>query len=953
MNRFTTLFLASISALCSSMAGPVGDLRFVDTSIPLVERSIRNLAVGDLQSLVLATNKVGGAAFSLGRGAGLRFEMTATGPIGITSPRGLAGSASEFFVCGDSGMLALGSPSAQGVAWTNWNIGQNYPLTQVGLVGSNLVVLTPSRVTLYGQPKPGTTFKPSTLISGSIVEVLTAIQGFSDGTGAVLGGYGLVRYSKDNGATWSVARAAGSSPSSVEMTDAVRLDDTLFVTATDGSVFSSKIPTNAAPGASDWKWTSTKVAASPLRSATRYGTSVVVVGDAGAAFERVADGTWLALTNFPGGTGVAHDWVGVEAAESGEFIGTIVLASRSSVFIGGSIPAPVVLNPQHTRIGTCVSDPVGPGKFFEAVVSTNAPLGRFMEVDWIVDGRRQLTNSSIMRVDSTFLDPFSNRVGTWNYSSVARDYRTGLDSAPSDVTQVVYQNPQAPESTAPGGVFAQCAADPVRSLTLIPVPGVSFEWFTTEIAGEKIATGNAYTPPSATPVTVFVESVQVNELETCRSTNRTRIRLEVYPNPSVPISSVAGGVFEQCASDAPLTLSVDPVEGVTFDWFDAEVGGNKIASGTSYTPPVAVTKLFFVEAIRTYELETCRSTSRARIELRVYPNPAPPVATITDGIFNQCASDPTRTLSVLPVEGVAFDWYEAPGGGVPISQGDQFTPAKAESAAYYVEAVQKMGGVVCRSLERTRVELKINPNPLAPNVPAKVSIASCEEIPSIAATPVPGINTVWYAQSAGGVWTPVSTNASFTPSQKVTSRFHVEAVDALTGCTSTNRAEVFFEVRPVVEVSTTDVLVLASSSNKVTQVTATTSTTLESHNTVVWKTDGDGKFSATNTLTVEYSPGQADLVRGSVNLTVTVADNGAACATSKATSVVTYESPTLVAAVSSTGELTLTWLGGWGFVLQSAPDLSFQKPVDLANGDSGKWSGNDLGSLQFFRLVRK
>ncbi|KLT66573.1 hypothetical protein AB669_05175 [Pedobacter sp. BMA] len=138
------------------------------------------------------------------------------------------------------------------------------------------------------------------------------------------------------------------------------------------------------------------------------------------------------------------------------------------------------------------------------------------------------------------------------------------------------------------------------------------------------------------------------------------------------------------------TFSVQNPQSCTeYKWYDAETGGNLLATSLSYTPPsnlVAGDYNYYVQASRTY----CVAAVSERLRVRLKVNPLPPLA-LNGAII--CAGS-TAVLSVdSPDAAYRYNWYTLASGGTPITTGSTYTtPTLTATTNYYVEAINILTG---------------------------------------------------------------------------------------------------------------------------------------------------------------------------------------------------------------------------------------------------------------------
>lgn len=924
-------FLLSVTAVLGSTG--VADLKFLEINGASQGIALDSLAISDGSALALIP---GGSVARVGSvPQTLQFGMEKRGVVPkLVGLRSIASTADSFILGGDAGGLAVGRVTQSGIDWQQASIGSSNSLVRMAVLDGNLVAITGGRRTFYGSTSNLNSFAVSEVLGGTFLETYINVAGFPDGTGAIVGYSGLIRYSANRGASFVNARPFGSSASA--LTDAAKFGNKLYVTAADGSVLSSEIPTDLSKSPTGWNWQAVNVSGTrALQSIAVYGDQLVVVGDGGAAYS-LTGSSWTALENLPASAKSA-DLIAVKTATHGEFNGTALIASKSTVYLGTPVPLPGVL--KVAKLETCSSNDLPATKAF-VVDPVVDPLVKFAQVDWFVDGNRILTNSPSFQV-------FEHRTGTFKYQAIVRDYRSGVESARVEAIHQVFQNPVAP--VAIRSVYEQCASDPTLTLAVAPVEGVRFKWY--DSRGTLLSQGVSadtltYTPPIRKTI-YFVEAVATHENSECVSVARTQILHFVYPNPEAPVA--VQSTVEACSSGPIAVLAVKPgPPGIVFRWYDSPAAVTNLFEGIQFAVPTKTNAVYFVESVDTNHVTSCGSTLRTPIALVVYPDPAPPVA--LNAVVEQCASDEPVALGVNEIAGLRYEWFTAAGGGDKVAVGAAFIPTNRVSATYYVESVDTTHPTLCRSLVRTPIDFRINPLPDAPKVlNTKLSLADCEDLPPLEVQVQSGLKYAWYTAAEGGE--PISSGAAFTPTQKQSATYYVGAILDTTGCRSV-RTAVALTVRPAIRLSPKDVVVRHGDTNTSVLLKVGMTPDYAENNSSTWRTLGDGQFGDAKVFSTTYTPGTNDLASGIVRVSLEVVDSGVGCSAQTASFRIIYAkaAPDLALAVDKNGNSTLTWPSAPGYQIVSSVSPFFTNPEVVGSGEDGSITLPSVGEVRFYGL---
>ena len=600
MKIYKTLLAVFVSATCAFGSSTVDELKFIEISGASKGITIDSLAIADSDALTLGPS---GSVARIGMmPQGLRFDIEKIGVVtNLLGARSISATPEYFIVGGELGGLAVGRISQSGINWQKGSIATSNSVMRVATLGGNFVAITGSRKTFYGSTSNLNSLVTSDIQGGSFLETYNNVVGFSAGDGAIVGNGGVIRYSSNSGATFVIARSFGSS--TVSVTDAAKLNGRLYATLADGSVLSSDIPSDLSKSPAGWNWQSVNVSGQrALRSIAIYGDQLVVVGDGGAAY--YLKGTnWIALENLPASAKSAN-LIAVKSATRGQFHGTALIASASSIYLGTAIPKAAVLS--VATLETCSSNVIPAGKTFLATPAADA-FDKFVQIDWFSVGNRFHTNT-------TSLLPFESRTGSFKYQAVARDYRSGVESVLSEVTHQVFQNPAAP--VAELSVYEQCASERTAKLAVNPgSAGTVFRWYATVDALTNLYEGLQVVVPATTNIVYFVEAVDTNHVTCCQSVTRTPVELKINPLPDAP--KVASTNLSILACEDLPKLAVQAVPGVKFAWYDDASGGVAVSTNVTFLPTAKVTKIYYVEAIS--EITGCISSTRTPATLTVRP----------------------------------------------------------------------------------------------------------------------------------------------------------------------------------------------------------------------------------------------------------------------------------------------------------------------------------------------
>jgi len=260
---------------------------------------------------------------------------------------------------------------------------------------------------------------------------------------------------------------------------------------------------------------------------------------------------------------------------------------------------------------------------------------------------------------------------------------------------------QAPQVTAAAAGTCQGSSSVLSVQN--PKAGVTYRWYLETTYQADGTTFN--TPTSLTPGTYnFYVKAFANGCES--SPTKVVVTVNTPPSPPVPI---AGNPTTTCIN-VPVTLAVQPVTGVTFNWYDAN-GNLLVLNNNSYTTSASLlagTYDFYVEAVNG---NSCANGTRTKITITV--NPSSTAADIqVSGKTNVCgATVTTLTASSLTVTNPIFTWYSDAALTTMVFSGASFTtPALTGTTTYYVTA---SGDGKCANAPGSAKPVTITINPSA------------------------------------------------------------------------------------------------------------------------------------------------------------------------------------------------------------------------------------------------
>lgn len=285
-------------------------------------------------------------------------------------------------------------------------------------------------------------------------------------------------------------------------------------------------------------------------------------------------------------------------------------------------------------------------------------------------------------------------------------------------------------------------------------------WYNVPTGGVPLITSPDFTTPVLTESTTYYVE---NSLNGCISL-RIPVKVTVNPNPSIPANQIDSTCYN---SNVTLTASANPTG--TYQWYDAPIGGNLVATGNTFvTPALRYTTIYYLQNSNT----TCSSV-RATVKVVVKPHVSSP------SVSHPLICPGTSVTLNANSPGGFYQWYDAATGGTLLATGPSFTtPILTVNTTYYVQTT--IQGCVSN---RVAVPVKII---TSTDLIAVANANTCSGT-SITLRATGSTNGyTWYDSQTGG--NLLFYGATFvTPQLTKTTTYYVETT-SIFGCTSPRTA---------------------------------------------------------------------------------------------------------------------------------------------------------------------
>ena len=279
------------------------------------------------------------------------------------------------------------------------------------------------------------------------------------------------------------------------------------------------------------------------------------------------------------------------------------------------------------------------------------------------------------------------------------------------------------------------------TLTLSAAGTSALNWFTDSTTTSVLVSGNSFTTPVLNSTTSYFVQASGN----CPS-NRQRVTAQINAVAAAPDVQSA----ERCGSGT-VTLSANDT--ALIKWFDAQVGGNLLASSDVFTTPVLTqSTIYYVEAGI-----VCPS---ARVSATATIN-----SITSDPVASGAARCGAGSVTLTATDTASIRWYDAAVGGNLLTTGTSYiTPVLSTTTTYYLEA-----GLLCLS-NRVPIVATIENVGVLPVVTDGSNCGSGSIV--LHASSSSALN--WFDAATGG--TPIGSGTTFTtPVLSASTDYYVES----------------------------------------------------------------------------------------------------------------------------------------------------------------------------------
>ncbi|WP_343744524.1 gliding motility-associated C-terminal domain-containing protein [Chitinophaga sp.] len=291
-----------------------------------------------------------------------------------------------------------------------------------------------------------------------------------------------------------------------------------------------------------------------------------------------------------------------------------------------------------------------------------------------------------------------------------------------------------------------------------------FKWYQDANLQTLLFTGPSYTTGLITANTTYYVTVEgsnscANAAGTAKAVN---VNITSLQTPTVTASNT-----NICAGDSVVLSVQNPVNTLTYRWYNVATGGTALFTGPVYiVRNLTVSTDFYVEA----SAGSCTDTTRVKISIGVGTAPTPVL--VSDNVTT-CTNTPAILMILNPDNALTYNWYTTPTGGTPVFTGQVFTtPPLTTTTQYYVEAVGDPTRCGAASPRATATVTVVTAPPAPVVTPAAVNTCSGSSVTLTVQNPQPGVNYQWN-DVAGNL---VFTGTSYTFTADSTTTYYVRGI---------------------------------------------------------------------------------------------------------------------------------------------------------------------------------
>ncbi|MFT3795944.1 gliding motility-associated C-terminal domain-containing protein [Flavobacterium sp.] len=259
------------------------------------------------------------------------------------------------------------------------------------------------------------------------------------------------------------------------------------------------------------------------------------------------------------------------------------------------------------------------------------------------------------------------------------------------------------------------------------------------------------------------------------------VRLAVVVNINNPDAPTTNSSTQDFCLIANATIANIQVNETGVIWYDAETGGNSLASTTTLVDGATYYAALFEQTTG------CESSERLAVTININDTNPP---TTNNANQNFCLVN-NPTIGDIQVNETGVIWYNAESGGTALAS----TDALANGVTYYASIVDPNTG--CESATRLAVTIGIT-DPATPTTNSNTQSFCVADLPTVSDLQVNETGVIWYNAQTGG--TQLTGDIALIDGAV----YYAAAFDSVTGCESSVRLVVTVDINDAGTPTTND-----------------------------------------------------------------------------------------------------------------------------------------------------
>lgn len=338
----------------------------------------------------------------------------------------------------------------------------------------------------------------------------------------------------------------------------------------------------------------------------------------------------------------------------------------------------------------------------------------------------------------------------------------------------------APPTVVAAAVSA-CEGSAATLAVSNPATGVTYTWY--DSSGAVASNDATFSTPTTLTAGTYTYTVNATR-GTCAGLVRTTVTVII--TGAAPAAVPAAGNPATTCLNTPVTLRVDPVTGVTYNWYDALTAGNLIASNTnSFITPTSLpagTTTYYVEASNG---NSCgNALARTPIAITINPAATADDITVTGAENSVCVGTGAVLTATSTLTNPVFTWFTDVALTNAVFTGATFNvPAVTATTNYYVTVKADTKCANAAGMAKV-VTLTVNPPATAADIivtgiPVSTCAGSQVTLTASSAT-VTNPVFIWYKDAA--LTMVAQTGATFVATASATNTLYYVTVQGTNKC---------------------------------------------------------------------------------------------------------------------------------------------------------------------------